>query len=64
MYATPISSEYYGVGELTPSNYTNSVYTPQNLTDHIPKYFKGKCRQIISGGSINMALFSSTVDYR
>lgn len=64
MYATPISSQYFGVGELTPSNYTNSVYTPQNLTDHIPKYFKGKCRQIISGGSINMALFSSTTNYK
>lgn len=64
MYATPISTDYFGVSQLTPSNYTNSVYTPQNLTDHIPKYFKGKCRQIISGGSINMALFSSSQDYR
>lgn len=64
MYSTPLSQDYFGVGELTPSEYTNSVYTAQNLTDHIPKYFNGKCRHIISGGSINMALFSSSTNYR
>lgn len=60
MYSTPISDQYFGVGELTPSSYTSSVYTPQNLTDHIPKFFKGKCRHIVSGGSVNIALFTST----
>lgn len=64
MYSTPLSQNYFGVGELTPSQYTNSVYTPQNLTDHIPKFLSGKCRHIVSGGSINMALFSSSTNYR
>lgn len=59
-YSTPISDKYFGVGELVPSSYTNSVYTAQGMTDHIPKYMHGRCRHIASGSSINLAAFTST----
>ena len=62
MYSATTSDTYFGIGELTPSSYTGSQYTPQNLTDHLPKYFEGKCRQLVSGGSNNIMLFTSSVD--
>lgn len=62
MYSSPLSDLYFGIGELTPSEYTSSIYTPQNLTDHIPHYFQGRCRHIVSGGSINVCLLTSTTE--
>ena len=60
MYSSPLSDKYFGIGELTPSEYTSSIYTPQNLTDHIPHYLEGRCRHIVSGGSINVSLMTGT----
>lgn len=60
MYATPMATaytDYFGVGELVPSEYTNSVYTPQNLTEHLPRYMLGDCELIVSGGNTNVAVF-------
>ncbi len=65
MYSTPMSTaytSYFGVGELVPSEYTNSVYTPQNLTEHLPRYMKGDCNLIVSGGNTNIAIFCSTTE--
>lgn len=64
MYGSPVSEDFFGVGELNPSMFTNSQYSPQNLTDHIPRYMPGRCRQIVSSNTANMALFTSTVDHK
>ena len=63
MFITPMSTAYtayFGVGELVPSEYTNSVYTPQNLTEHLPRYMRGDCNLIVSGGNNNLAVFLSS----
>lgn len=63
MFITPMSTAYtayFGVGELVPSEYTNSVYTPQNLTEHLPRYMRGDCNLIVSGGNNNIAVFLSS----
>lgn len=62
MYASKPSTQYFGVGELTPSAYTASVYTPQILTDHIPKLMEGACRHIVCNSASNIVVFSSSVD--
>lgn len=62
MYASKPSAEYFGVGELTPSAYTASVYTPQTLTDHLPKFMKGACRHIVCNSASNIVAFSSSVE--
>ena len=62
MYASKPSAQYFGIGELTPSEYTASVYTPQILTDHIPKLLEGACRHIVCNSASNLVVFSSSVD--
>jgi len=62
MYATPLSDEYFGVGELQPSTSTASQYTPQNLTDHIPRYMAGGCTRIVGANAASSALFSSDTE--
>ena len=62
MYASKPSGDYFGVGELTPSAYTSSVYTPQSLTDHIPKMMQGSCRHIVCASNSNIVYFTSNKD--
>ena len=62
MYASKPSTQYFGVGELTPSAYTASVYTAQTLTDHIPKFMQGACRHIVCNSASNIVVFSSSVE--
>ena len=64
MACSPISSEYYGVTELVPSAYTDSQYVPQNLTEHIPRYIRGRARHIVGSSTRSIALFTSDVDYK
>lgn len=64
MAATPMSTDFFGVMEFVPSQYTQSQYTPQTLTDHIPRYMPGRCRKIVGSNSTNLALFLSTTDFR
>jgi hypothetical protein len=64
MYGTDISSEFFGVGELVPSQYSEAQYIAQNLTEHIPRYIPGRCRNIVSSSSSNMGLFLSASDYK
>lgn len=51
--------DYYQVGELVPSSYTDSQYQTQNLTDHIPMYAKGICTSIATSTTNNMVVFTS-----
>lgn len=63
MFGSPVSEDFFGVGELIPSSYSESQYFPQNLTDHIPRYMPGRCRQIVGSNTANVALFLSTQDH-
>lgn len=47
------------IGEFTQSEYTASIYVPNNLTDHLPSYLKGKPRLFIGNPTINLALLLS-----
>lgn len=62
MACAPTSAEYFGVVEFQPSAYTASQYTPQNLTDHIPRFIKGRARHIVGSNTSSIALYTSSVD--
>ena len=64
MFSTPLSEDFFGIMELVPSTYTQSQYTPQTLTDHIPRMMPGRCRNIVGSNGANIALFLSDGDYR
>ena len=59
MYCTPISADYFGIGELLPSDTTASQYVASELTNHIPRYMKGRCRSIAASSAASIALFTS-----
>ena len=63
MYSTAVSAEYFGVGEMVPSQYSEAQYTAQNNTEHIPRYIGGRCRSIVSSGSNNLGLFLSSTEH-
>lgn len=58
MYPAPRSTGYFGVMEMIPSNATDSQYTSQDSTPHLPRYFQGKCRFATTSGSSNIAVFA------
>ena len=64
MGCSPISADYYGITELVPSAYTDSQYVPQNLTEHIPRYMRGRARHIVGSSTRSIALFTSDEDYK
>lgn len=64
MACTPTSADYYGITEMVPSAYTDSQYVPQNLTEHIPRYMRGRARHIVGSSTSSIALFTSTTDHR
>lgn len=61
-YPTPRSAEFFGALEMTPSQYTDSQYTSNDVTAHIPKYMPGRCSWSVSSSVANMVLFGSTGD--
>ena len=61
MYCTPISTDYFGIGELLPSDTTASQYVASELTNHVPRYMKGRCRGIAASSAASIALFTSSV---
>lgn len=64
MYCAPISAAYFGIGELLPSDTTSSQYITNELTNHIPRYMRGRCRSIAASPAASIALFTSSVDVR
>lgn len=64
MYCAPISSDYFGIGELLPNDTTSSQYITNELTNHIPRYMRGRCRGIAASSAASIALFTSSVDVR
>lgn len=64
MGCSPISGDYYGILEMVPSAYTDSQYVPQNLTEHIPRFMRGRTRHIVGSSISSIALFTSSVDFK
>ena len=62
MYSTPISSDFFGVMEMVPSQYTDSQYISTPSTPHLPKYLAGRCRFGVSSGVSGMAMFAPSGD--
>lgn len=62
LYATEPVDGYFAIEELVPSEYSNSLYVPQRLTDHIPEYLAGRCAEIVNSPSQNKVLFRSSYD--
>ncbi len=62
MYCNPRSSDFFGVMEMIPSQYTDSQYVSQDSTPHLPKYMSGRCRFAVSSGVASMAMFAPTGD--
>ena len=44
------------VGEFTQPEYNTGIYVPNNLTDHLPSYLKGKPLVFVGSPTINIAL--------
>lgn len=49
----------YQVGELLPSPYTDSQYSTQSTTDHLPLYATGVCTCMSGSTAGNLAMFSN-----
>lgn len=62
MYAVPLSTEYFGMMEMLPSQYTDSQYTSYEATAHIPRYMRGKCRGAAASTVSNMAVFQPSAN--
>lgn len=62
LYCNPRSEDFFGAMEMLPSEYTDSQYTSQDSTPHLPKYFGGRCRFAVSSGVSSIALLGSTGD--
>ncbi len=58
-YTYQRGTEFYQVGELVPSSYTDAQYQAQNLTDHIPMYATGVCTGMAVSSTNNMVVFTS-----
>lgn len=52
----------YQVGELLPSPYTDSQYSTQSTTDHLPLYATGVCTCMSGSTSGNLAMFTNDTD--
>ena len=64
LYCNPRSEDFFGVLEMLPSNFTDSQYTSQDSTPHLPKYMPGRCRFAVSSGVASLALFAPSGDPR
>lgn len=61
-YPVPRSNGFFGVLEMTPSQYTDSQYTSNDVTAHLPKYMPGRCSWSVSSSVANLVLFGSSGD--
>lgn len=64
MYPAPRSADYFGMLEMLPSAYTDSQYTSNDVTAHLPKYLAKRCRFSVSSSVSGIACFASTGDYK
>lgn len=64
LYGIPRTESYAGILEMIPSNTTDSQYTSNDITSHIPRYLPGRVRNITASTTSNSALFLCTGDNR
>lgn len=56
------STTSYQVGELLPSPYTDSQYSTQSTTDHLPLYATGVCTCMSGSTAGNLAMFTNDTE--
>ena len=56
------ASTSYQVGELLPSPYTDSQYSTQSTTDHLPLYATGICTCMSGSTAGNLAMFTNDTE--
>lgn len=64
LYSMPRTEHFAGVLEIIPSNTTDSQYTSNDITAHIPRYLPGRIRSIVSSTTSNSSAFICTGDSR
>jgi len=64
LYSMPRTENFAGVLEVIPSNTTDSQYTSNDITAHIPRYLPGRIRSIVSSTTSNSSAFVCTGDNR
>ncbi|HVH93234.1 MAG TPA: hypothetical protein VM783_17855 [Candidatus Acidoferrum sp.] len=62
MYCVPKSANFFGVLEMVPSQYTDSQYTSQDSTAHLPRFMGGRCRFTASSNVASIAMFAPSGD--
>lgn len=62
LYAMPRTEAFAGILEMIPSNTTDSQYTSNDITAHIPRYLPGSIRSITASTTTNSSLFLCTGD--
>ena len=62
LYSIPRTENYAGVLEMIPSNTTDSQYTSNDISSHIPRYLPGRLRSITASTTSNSSLFLCTGD--
>lgn len=62
LYSMPRTEGFAGVLESIPSNTTDSQYTSNDITAHIPRYLPGRIRSIVSSTTGNSSAFLCTGD--
>lgn len=60
LYPFKRSSNYSGMLELIPSQYTSSQYVSQDATGHIPEYLGGDIRLTTASNVVNMCVFAGS----
>lgn len=62
LYSMPRTESFGGILELIPSNTTDSQYTSNDISAHIPRYLPGRVRSITASTTTNSSLFLCTGD--
>lgn len=62
LYFAPRSEDYASTLEMVPSNTTDSQYTSNDVTAHLPTYFGGTVRAAAAGTTSNYVVLSCTDD--
>lgn len=62
LYSMPRTEAFGGILELIPSNTTDSQYTSNDISAHIPRYLPGRVRSITASTTTNSSLFLCTGD--
>lgn len=64
MYFAPRSEKFAGVLEMVPSNTTDSQYTTNDVTAHLPRYMPGTIRQATASTTSNSLVLVADGDNR